>query len=94
MFLDNGSCKAHRGGAGQGEDAKSHYQLTLSGDPPCELFAKGCRSPLERGLINKQQMKGQEANGAQPGGHRLKLAWYWPCASLQGRTPRISFKGV
>lgn len=47
-FSDNGSCKAHRGGAGQDEDAKIHYQPTLSGNPlhglgkaPHCLFVKG-----------------------------------------------------
>lgn len=28
-LLDNGSCKAHRGSAGQDEDAKIHYQPPL-----------------------------------------------------------------
>lgn len=89
MFPDNGSCKAHRGGASQGEDAKSHYQPTLSGDPlrelgraPRCLFAKSCRSLPECSLVNEQLMKGQEASGAQPGGCGPKLTWYRPCASF------------
>jgi len=96
MFLDNGSCEAHRGGASQGEDIKSHYQPTLSGDPPHELgraphrlFAKCCDS-----LVNEQLAKGQEANGAQPGGHRPKLTWYRPCASFFLEWEDTTYKGV
>lgn len=89
MFPDNGSCKAHRGSAGQGEAAKSHYQPSLSGDPPCQLgkaphwlFAKGCRSPPEHSVSKEQPAKGQGANKTHPGGHGPKITWYWPCASF------------
>lgn len=66
-FLDNGSCKAHRGGAGQGEDAKIHYQPTLSGNPqhglgkaPHCLFVKGCCSPPEYSLLKERVKNGQK----------------------------------
>lgn len=105
MFPDNGSCKAHRGGAGGGEDAKSHYQPTLSGNPPREpgraprrLFAKGCRSPPERSLANEQLTKGQEANKRGPAWrpqakHHL-VTGPGHHFSLGGKIPQISSKGV
>lgn len=66
-FLDNGSCKAHRGGAGQDEDAKIHYQPALSGKAlpglgktPHSLFVKHCCSPPEYSLLKEQVKHGQK----------------------------------
>lgn len=46
------------------------------------LLTKGYHSLSEHILINEQLMKGQEANGAQPGGHGPKITWYQPCTSF------------
>lgn len=89
-FSDNGSCKARRGGAAQGEDAKIHYQPTLSGNPlhglgkaPHWLFVKGCSSPAEYSLLKEQVWaKRQKGPSLEATGQRslgtLHLGWGKP----------------